>query len=248
MHPAQITMTQLCGLAHVPETYEGKHLSRFGAFKMLWDNKIGADCLTEHQYDDFGNYNLILLPMIEHMSEDLAKKLSSFVANGGTVIAESPFAFRDAKGFLQYHAPAFGLDEVFGCWTNDRENRETAPGMMYPNGTTEVCKFWSEYTPTSGKSKVLYETGNAAVVSNQYGKGRAILAGTEIFRQYMRAPQSTASDFFKKAILNAAIPDARCAGNAVNVEFLRLEGETNLVTRFSNMSALIIRNLTCAIL
>ncbi len=230
----QIMMTQLCGPAHIPETYEGEHLSRFGAFKMLWDNKVGADCLTEHQYDDFGNYRLILLPMIEHMTTELAEKLKTFVADGGTLIAESPFAFRDEKGYLQYHAPGFGLEDVFGCWTNDRENRETAPGMMFPEGTSEVCMFWSEYTLTTGKTEVFYESGTNAVISNQYGKGRAIIAGTEVFRQYMRAPQAAASKFFKNEICKVATPDAICAGNANNVELMRMKGKNAIVNIIIN--------------
>ncbi len=225
----QIMMTQLCGPAHVPETYEGEHLSRFGAFKMLWDNKIGADCLTEHQYDDFGNYKLILLPMIEHMTKTLADMLEVFVKNGGTLIAESPFAFRDENGFLQYHAPGFGLDTVFGCWTNDRENKETAPEILYTDGTAETCLFWSEYTATTGKPEVLYANGNNAVISNRYGKGQAIIAGTEIFRQYMRSPQPAASNYFKKIISEVVEPDAICCGNVDNVEFLRLEGKPGIV-------------------
>ncbi len=230
----QIMMTQLCAPEHVPENYEGEHLSRFGAYKMLWDNKVGADCLTEYQYNDFGNYRLLLLPMLEHMTLDLAQKLKAFVANGGTLIAESPFAFRDGQGLLQYHAPAFGLEEVFGAWTNDRENRETATGMMYPGGTAEVCKFWSEYTLTAGTASVLYEDGGNAVAVNHYGKGCAIVAGTEIFRQYMRNPQAAATQYFKEIILNAVAPDAVFAGNASNVEVLRLAGAPGVVTLLIN--------------
>lgn len=39
--------------------------------------------------------------MQEHMSAELAEKFREYVANGGTVIAESPFAFRDTDGMLQ---------------------------------------------------------------------------------------------------------------------------------------------------
>ncbi len=166
----QVLMDGLCG-AHRPAEYEDEHDSRVGAYKLLWDMQIPTDCLTECQLSEMDQYPLLLLPMQEHMSIELATKIRDYVATGGTVIAESPFAFRSTDGILQYSAPAFGLEEVFGCRTNDREGRETAPAIICPDGEAEVCLFWSEYTWSGGEAIATYANGEAAAVVNNFGKG-----------------------------------------------------------------------------
>ncbi len=232
----QILMDGLCGL-HRPAEYADEHDSRVGAYKLLWDLHIPADCLTECQLDELDRYPLLLLPMQEHMSAELAAKIRGYVAAGGTVIAESPFAFRSVDGILQYAAPAFGLDDVFGCETRDRELRETAPVVHYPGGDASVCLFWSEYALKGGEALAAYEGLGAAAVAHAYGKGRAILFGTEVFRQYVQNPQAAVTALLQKEVLASGVqPVATTTGHAADVEISRLAGETGTLYIFINHS------------
>lgn len=225
----QILMDGLAG-SFAPVAYKDVHDSRFGAYKLLWDLNIPADCLTECQLDELSQYPLLLLPMQEHMTAELAERISTYVANGGTVIAESPFAFRDGDGHLQYTAPAFGLDKVFGCQTHDRDGRQTASAIICPDGKAEVCFFWSRYGLTGGKALASYESGEAAVVVNNYGKGKAIVAGTEIFRQYLHNPQSAMTALLQREVLASGVkPTAKVTGDGASVEISRLSGPGGLM-------------------
>ncbi len=232
----QILMDGLCGM-HRPAEYEDEHNSRVGAYKLLWDLHIPTDCLTECQLPELGRYRLLLLPMQEHMSAELAEKIRIFVAAGGTVIAESPFAFRSIDGILHYAAPAFGLDDVFGCETRDREQRETAPRVHYPDGDAEVCLFWSEYALKGGEALGMYDGLGAAAVAHAYGKGRAILFGTEVFRQYLKNPQAAVTALLRKEVLaSGVVPVARVTGNGADVEISRLSGDVGILYIFINHS------------
>jgi hypothetical protein len=158
------------------------------------------------------------------------------VAGGGTLVAESPFAFKDENNFLAGHAPIYGLDKVFGASTRDREGRETAPAIVYPDGArAKVFFFWHAYELTTGKAAAAYEDGRVAIVANRFGRGKAIVAGTEVFRQYLDKPEETTSAFFRRAVLESgARRTAQVllngkAGDATGVEICRLEGKPGII-------------------
>jgi len=160
----------------------------------------------------------------------VAERLRRFVAEGGTVIAESPFAYRDGEGLLQYSAPAFGLEEVFGCRTRDRESRETAPPILCPEGEASVYRFWNEYELVEGEALASYAHGEAAVVRHHYGKGTTLVAGTEVFRQYVRDPQLAMATLLREAVLASGVqPTATVTGDKEGVEVARLSGEGGLL-------------------
>lgn len=230
----QIQREALCG-TYTGETYEEAHDSRVGAYKLLWDLQIPADCLAENNLDEMHQYRLLLLPMVENMTAEVAERLKRFVAQGGTVIAESPFAYRDSEGRLQCSAPAFGLEEVFGCRTCDRESRETAAPIQSAWGESRVYRFWQEYELRGGEAVAHYAQGEAAVVRHRYGQGTAIVAGTEVFRQYVRDPQPAMTAFLREAVLaSGAEPVATLTGDSENVEVSRLSGEGGLLYLIQN--------------
>ncbi|MBR4370147.1 MAG: beta-galactosidase trimerization domain-containing protein, partial [Victivallales bacterium] len=61
----------------------------------MWDRNIPADFISEWNLQDMSKYKLILLPMMENMTPEWAEAIRQYVEQGGTVIAESPFAFKD---------------------------------------------------------------------------------------------------------------------------------------------------------
>jgi beta-galactosidase GanA len=210
--------------------YPQRHDSRFGAYKLLWDLNIPADCLTETNLDEMSQYKLILLPLVENMSAELAEKLRVFVENGGTLIAESPFAFKDENNYLQYRAPSFGLEKVFGAWTSDREGWESALPIHCRAGQAKAHFLWHEFTLCGGEALATYADQAAAVVANKYGKGRAVMAGTEVFRQYAQDPQDAMTALLQEEILASKVrPTASVAGDTANLEVARLSGPGGLL-------------------
>jgi beta-galactosidase GanA len=215
--------------------YIDRHESRLGAYKLLWDMNIPTDCIAENNLDEMDRYKIILLPLVENMSAALAERLKRYVEAGGTLIAEAPFAYKDTDGRLIYHAPGFGLDEVFGGWTADREGCETATPIRCPKGEAKVHFLWHEFTLTGGEAPATYADGTPAVIANRYGKGRAVLAGTEVFRQYAVNPQAAMTALLQDEIrASGAQPTAVVKGAAANVEVSRLSGPGGLLVLIVN--------------
>ncbi len=221
-------------IQHGPE-YVNRHESRIGAYKLLWDMNIPTDCIAENNLDEMYRYKIILLPLVENISADVAECLKRYIQKGGTVIAEAPFAFKDSNGHLIYRAPGFGLDEVFGGWTSDREGFETAPPIACPDGEAAVHFLWHEFTLTGGEALASYTNGSPAVIAKSYGKGRAVLAGTEVFRQYSLNPQAAMTTLLKSEILNSgAKPTAIIKGDVANIEVSRLNGKGGVLIIVTN--------------
>ncbi len=88
-----------------------------------------------------------------------------------------------------------------------------------------------------GEALASYAGGSASVVRHRYGKGTAIMAGTEIFRQYVRDEQAAMSALLKAEILaSGAAPTARLSGACADVEVSRLSGEGSVVYVLINHS------------
>jgi len=229
------------GSIHSALDYDRVQESRFGAYKLLWDMKISADSLTEKHLSQLHRYNVLLLPAQEQITVELAAALKEYVAQGGTVIAEGPMGFRNRDGRLIYRAPGYGLDEVFGCYLNDRQRQHDAVRIQMPDGSkSPMCDFYSVLYPTTAEVICRYDgeggldmcEGNpgAALTVNHYGKGKVICAGTEIFRQYAVDPQEVMSALMKQQIWSSGIlPDAVLEGETAHVEAVRLSGQDNQV-------------------
>lgn len=206
--------------------------SRLGAFKLLWDMNIPFDGVNDVNLDRLSQYRLLLLPMIENMTPAIAAKLRAYVEQGGTVIAECPFAFKDGDNLLHGHAPIYGLDEVFGARTVDREGVETASPIHYADGATAPVQFlWHHFSLTTAKPLATYADGRIAICANSFGKGRAIMAGTELFRQYFANPQAAATAFLRREVLASGVKanlDMQLDGEPAlgsKLEVCRLAGE-----------------------
>lgn len=201
---------------HAPVPFSRVQLSRFGAYRLLYDRQLAADCLCESCLDQLERYPLLLLPAQEQMTPGLARRLRAYVAGGGVLLAEGPFAFRDGEGRLQYRFPAFGLEEVFGCWSNDRQRAGGLSLRLEEGGEVQAGDFFCSYTLTTGEALARWEDGSAAAVANRYGRGTALALGTECFRLYASSGPAV------PAGLNALLE--RCLAYAGLEPDLRLEG------------------------
>ena len=167
---------------------------------------IPYDGISEFNLGELKRYRLLLLPAVENMTQEIADAIRDFTANGGTVIAESPFAFKDGNNMFKGYAPICGLEQVFGVTMFDREGRETAPEMEYPAGKAPCCFYWHVLEPAEKlEATVPYEDGRCAISSCRFGKGTAILAGTEIFRQYYESPAAPAVEWLRETILTSGV-------------------------------------------
>ncbi len=74
-----------------------------------------------------------------------------------------------------------------------------------------------------------------AVIANRYGNGRAVLAGTEVFRQYSLDPQAAMTALLRREIRASGVrPTAIVNGDVTNIEVSRLTGPGGLLVLITN--------------
>ena len=107
--------------------------------------------------------------------------------------------------------------------------------VLTDTGTARVHFFWHEFTLCGGEVLARYEGDTPAIIARQHGKGRAVLAGTEVFRQYIENPQKAITALLRKEIRASAVtPSARLSGDTNNVEVATLSGPGGTVVFLLN--------------
>lgn len=146
-------------------------------FRTFYGENYNCDVITYDRFmDGDAEYDLIYMPLPYYMRADVADKLRRYVAEGGTLAAECFFGgYQDEDGLHSLQVPGYGFDEVFGC----REGRvEMCEKPKLSGGLGEGYRFQEELVPTTARALHRFEDGRVAVTVNEWGKGRAILAGT----------------------------------------------------------------------
>jgi len=135
------------------------------------------------------NYDVYVL-VGDHISEEAAKILSEWVKEGGILISVAGGGIRD-----QYNRESKLMREVFGIKEEKLIKRQNSLRpkleLLYakPLDVIEIEKDGKKYTMEAygyrqsfeaGQGKIIgrYSNGEAAIVMNEYGKGKAMIIGT----------------------------------------------------------------------
>lgn len=162
-----------------------------GFYKELMRMGLETDIIGPR--DDWSGYKAIIAPMLFMVSEQTAKTIRDYVANGGTVL------FTYISGCVNENLlchlggfPGAGLKEVFGIVSEETDtlypsdrNRVTAGGNAF-----EVFDY-QELLRVKGAETLYtytddYVAGEAAVTRNLFGKGKAYYVGCRMHLRDMR--------------------------------------------------------------
>ena len=124
---------------------------------------------------------VLYIPFHPHVDSGMANILREFVKNGGTVIAESPFAIKNTDG-IHYEVTPGGLVDVFGAQVYDLEKLYEADCAGIP-----AFDFHAKIEVKGGVVEGRFANGDPAIVTNRYGKGRTVLYGTIFSESYQIA-------------------------------------------------------------
>jgi len=148
-----------------------------GYYRMLWEENITVDVIHEDFLPDLSSYRVIILPSPYAVSEGCAAALKDFVREGGVLLSDPFFGAFEQSFKLSYTVPGMGFGEVFGCRELDMTARDpvgvrTDRGVQLLKGNRQL-----ELLLPCG-AEVLYTTddGHPLLLSNEYGKGKALLA------------------------------------------------------------------------
>ncbi len=188
-----------------------------GYFRMFWEENIPVSILHEDfvSAEDLRKHKLIILPMPVGLSENLTKLLPAYIREGGVVLSDPYFCAFDGKQWLSRTVPGRGFDAIFGCEEKeiDSQNiRDVKLTMGKSRGTINRSHFLETFKVGKGKVIARYANGEAAMIENRHGNGRAILSGLNLGLTYAssagvgeegrRSKADAGSTFAKKIVMN----------------------------------------------
>jgi beta-galactosidase len=112
---------------------------------------------------------LLYIPFRPHLSNEMAEVLREFVANGGRILAESPFGIKNMRGVHHEVTPG-GLVDVFGAQVYDL-GKIDEPGC----GRIPAADFKAQIEVKTGNVEASFADGSPAIVTNSFGKGGTVL-------------------------------------------------------------------------
>ncbi len=172
--------------------------SLLGIHRSLYEHNFITDFIHPREFPSvLQNYKVLILPFPYLLNEQITSVIEGWVRNGGVLISESYTAgWNRENGHHEKIVPGYGLHKVFGvrqmtAEPADNEGRvEIITSKEIPfikKGTIVYGSFVKETFKTEG-AKVLakFQNGEPAITYNEYGKGKAIQAGSYLGLVYHR--------------------------------------------------------------
>lgn len=199
--------------------------SLMGIYRAFYEKQIPVDFIHPDLFQNAPSnpYKILFLPYAVMLSRSFAAKVQEFVARGGAAVAEARLAWNDARGFASPVIPGFGLDQVFGARETLIRPVEQPRLIIQPSARLEGLKAgdsvaaagFEEDLQPQAQAQVLarFANGEAAIVQNSYGKGKAVLIGSFAGLAYDRRPDpSTAQLLVSLAQAAGVMPEVQVSG------------------------------------
>ena len=187
-------LTQMVGGMQRRDYPAAMSQSLIGYYQSFANHNVPVDFIHREHIENhqLSQYKLIILPYPIMFTEDAAKGLRDFVKNGGYVLAEARFGWNDNRGFASEIIPGLGMHNIFGAREDEVRMRDNViftlnevdhPAIDGFNSGSELKgALYSQSVKLldNSNAKILATTseGKPAIVSSNYGKGEAMLAGS----------------------------------------------------------------------
>ncbi len=186
--------------------------------------------------DKLSQYKILFLPYPVMLSKSVAEGVERYLRAGGTVVAEARLAWNDERGFASPVIPGFDLSQVFGAKEKLIRPADEIPmkleaaanGLGLKAGAVPQGEAFEEALEPQGQARVLarFEDGEAAIVENSYGKGKAILIGSFAALHFHRRGDNATQQLLTGLARAAGVsPDVEVSGTGIkSIEIRRLVG------------------------
>ena len=145
--------------------------SKFGYYHALRHAGYTAEFCNTRQLKEglLKSAKALFIPFHPYVDPDIAEILREFVANGGLLVVEAPFAIKNMNA-IHYEITPGKLTDVFGVQVFDMVKLES--GIC---GDLPAFDLRPVMRPQGGTvEKVFPDDGTPAIVSNTYGKGKTV--------------------------------------------------------------------------
>ena len=149
--------------------------------------------------DDLSRVRLLHVTATEIVDAQSADWLRQFVAAGGVLLVECPFANRDEKTWIHPLRPGYGLSELLGCREATREVCGTDPPDLasFDCGHRVEAKGWrTVLEPGTAEPIATWQDGRIAATVNSYGQGKVVTLGVNVSLSFDNTWDGPGSDLF----------------------------------------------------
>ncbi len=156
-----------------------------GPYEALWARNIPAHILRASPETDLSPYKLVILPAVNLVSRELAEHLTTYVHNGGTLIAIARTGFKDEYGRVPGQPPGH-LTDLMGAVVREFDSlppdrRNSVRFVQWVSGSAPVSLWMEVLEPTDAQPLAVYEEDfyaeHPAATIVPRGQGQAIYVG-----------------------------------------------------------------------
>ena len=166
-------------------TYRNDLVGQF--HKVLFRNNVGVDFIFPENAR-FEDYKLVIIPALYIASDEVLKKISSYVENGGHVIMQFKSGFCDENSMVRPVLAPGPLRKACGFYYQEFSNIGELALKDNPfkvEASANKVADWAEYLiPETAKALAYYdhpEFGKfPAITLNNFGKGTLLYEGTAV--------------------------------------------------------------------
>lgn len=178
--------------------------------RVLYQNNVGVDFVFSER-PNFDKYKLLIIPSLYIASDELLKKINTYIKNGGHVIMQFKSGFCDENSMVRPMLAPGPLREACGFYYQEFSNFKELSLKGNPFGVKDnvnVAKDWMEFIiPETAKPLAFYDNPfflkYPAVTINNFGKGTLLYEGsifsdeiqTKIIKQELKRAGIESPDF-----------------------------------------------------
>ncbi len=180
--------------------------SMLGFYRFLMRKGIQTDFVTieEAKKGILENYKAVFAPFMISLDQKTADAIKNYVKNGGIFVSEFRPGWSDTDGNGETKIPGMGLDEVFGCyetwWRKSKETKITLENKDFGDYIDLSNGYEEAFELNGGKAMGKFVDNSPAIVTNDFGKGKTILMGVLLSREYEKTKDTKIEKFFEKII------------------------------------------------
>ena len=181
------------------------------------------------------NYKLLYFPYYTMLDERILPFLETFLARGGTVIADEGFGLRDLNTWMR--VGDINLKPLMTARLRERRNTLRKEEYVELLGEkTRVLPYKSEIDVENAEAISLFENGTPAIQLIRSGKGKIYLLGFSMGYTYCETEDKGIEGFFDKVMQDCGIAKYRFADFKKGIYEKRLSTGTNEIVFIFNLS------------
>lgn len=169
-----------------------------GAYRAFWEAGYRVDFITETQLlgGEANDYRLICLPLLGLISEETARSLKAYTAQGGILVGFARCGTLDENGWFHKRLPVPDLADIFGIERIEPDHR-TDIRISFAGQSYDSWLNRDILHPRPGTEVLAsFEDGRPAVTLSSWGEGLGMYLATQADAGYLKSR----SGVLKKAL------------------------------------------------